>query len=84
MPFRGFTEPTGDRTSSAQLQEWADYFRVSLTWQETTIRHPNGSAETQCIPVINGHVYAEHVARDARKKVAKNRSAELVILSGLP
>ncbi|KAG8696235.1 hypothetical protein FRC08_007287 [Ceratobasidium sp. 394] len=78
-PFRGFSEPTGDRTYSAQLQEWADAFRVSLDWRVTPIRLRDGSTENIVTPIINGHMYEQLTARDSKKQVAKNMSAGLVI-----
>ncbi|KAG9119513.1 hypothetical protein FRC07_005426 [Ceratobasidium sp. 392] len=84
MPFKGFSEPVGDWTYSAQLQEWADHFGVTLRWRETPVRRPNGSTENQLTPTINGRTYEDFSASDAKKQMAKNKSAGLVISSGLP
>ncbi|KAG9087723.1 hypothetical protein FS749_002692 [Ceratobasidium sp. UAMH 11750] len=82
-PFRGFSEPTGDRTYSAQLQEWADHFHVSLAWRETPTRLRDGSTEHRATPIVNGYAYEQFTACNSRKQAAKNMSAGLLISSGL-
>ncbi|KAG8727951.1 hypothetical protein FRC12_022133 [Ceratobasidium sp. 428] len=80
MPgFRGFTQPAGDRTHSAQLQEWSDVHKMNLRWHETTDRLPNGTPVNKCVPSIKGKIYDRFSASASNKKDAKNKSAELAI-----
>ncbi|KAG8795460.1 hypothetical protein FRC12_014277 [Ceratobasidium sp. 428] len=84
MPFREFTAPTGDRTYSAQLQEWSEHVKIPLRLSVTSSRLPNGSPVTTCVPTINGQEYPEYSASGPTKSDAKNKCAGLVIASGLP
>ncbi|KAG8727796.1 hypothetical protein FRC12_022219 [Ceratobasidium sp. 428] len=84
MPhFQGFTQPTGDRTYSAQLQEWSDYYKMGLKWYKTTDSLPNGSRVNKRVPEIKGQVYDRFSASASDMKDAKNKSAGLAIGSGI-
>ncbi|GAB1526548.1 hypothetical protein RhiTH_009715 [Rhizoctonia solani] len=74
MPRRAeyeFKQPTKELTYCAQLQEWADFYKVKLNWVDADVQ-TNGTTEWRSYPCIKEYGYPEFTApgkslRDARQ-----------------
>ncbi|CEL58935.1 hypothetical protein RSOLAG1IB_08956 [Rhizoctonia solani AG-1 IB] len=75
-----FREPTKELTYSAQMQEWADFYHVELTWVDANVQ-TNGITEWHTYPCINGHEYPDFVAAGKSLRDARQRAAALIITS---
>ncbi|EUC55317.1 hypothetical protein RSOL_108330, partial [Rhizoctonia solani AG-3 Rhs1AP] len=75
-----FQTPTSDLTYLAQLQEWADFYSVQLTWVDTSVQ-TDGKTVWQSYPVIQGYAYAPFTGKGPGLRTARQVAAELIVKS---
>ncbi|CAE6432113.1 unnamed protein product [Rhizoctonia solani] len=75
-----FRTPTSDLTYLAQLQEWADFYSVKLTWADIDVQ-TDGKTLWSSHPIIQGHSYASFVGQGTSLRAARQVAAGLIVKS---
>ncbi|CAE6442695.1 unnamed protein product [Rhizoctonia solani] len=75
-----FKTPTRDLTHAAQLQEWADYYKVELRWEDRSVQ-TRGVAEWSTYPVIQEYHFNQFVGKGTTLRAARQVAAEFIIQS---
>ncbi|KAB5591207.1 hypothetical protein CTheo_5352 [Ceratobasidium theobromae] len=77
-----FTTPTKDRNCLAQLREWADYYHIDLTWEDSSTQR-RGTTKWTSYAIIQGHAYndPEFIGVGEDLSTAHGHAAEALINS---
>ncbi|KAG9078125.1 hypothetical protein FRC06_008522 [Ceratobasidium sp. 370] len=76
--FKPFVD---DVTPHGQLQEWAQYYGVTLGWNDTKTQPIKGFTQWTSYPIIQGHHYFEFTGSGPDLRSSHKQAAEMIIES---